>query len=59
MLISAWIAAASTGLRRGEALLVVPCSPDQRYDVARLMVARGGRDVYFFGIGSAEALAAP
>ncbi|HLR96592.1 MAG TPA: hypothetical protein VK053_18860 [Jiangellaceae bacterium] len=47
------------GLRKGEAVLCVPCSPDRRHDVGRLLIARGGHAVVGFTGTSAETFSGP
>jgi len=47
------------GLRSGQALVTVPCTPVRRYEVGNGMRARGAHAIIYFGAGTAEALSDP
>ncbi|MEV4347187.1 hypothetical protein AB0J83_22250 [Actinoplanes sp. NPDC049596] len=47
------------GLRRGESLVVVPASYEDREELARLMAGNGGHAVFYFGVGHVESLTGP
>jgi hypothetical protein len=46
-------------LAKGEFIVVVPAGPDDRYRVARTLIAHGGHGMYFFGFNTVESLTAP
>ena len=46
-------------LEKGEALITVPCAPEDRHRLSQLMIARGAHGVIYFGPGTAETLTAP
>ena len=47
------------GLRSGQALVTVPCTPARRYEVGNVMRARGAHSIIYFGAGAAETLSGP
>jgi hypothetical protein len=46
-------------LDRGEALITVPCAPEDSRRLGRLMLPHGAHGVIYFGPGTAETLTAP
>jgi hypothetical protein len=46
-------------LRSGQALMTVPCAPEQRYEVGNGLRARGAHSIIYFGRASAETLSGP
>ncbi len=49
----------SEALTHGEFLVVMPAAPDDRYPIARTLIAHGGHGMYYFGFNSVESLTAP
>jgi hypothetical protein len=47
------------GLRSGQALMTVPCAPVRRYEVGKVLRARGAYAIIYFGAGTSEALSYP
>jgi hypothetical protein len=47
------------GLRKGESLVVVPASYEDRGGLAHLMAGNGGHAVYYFAVGHVESLTGP
>lgn len=47
------------GLLNQEALITVPCSPEGRYQVGRLLLARGGHAIVYLGANTVETLTEP
>lgn len=47
------------GLRSGEALVTVPCDPENRYEIGRTLRGHGGHAIIYFGRGRAETLTGP
>ena len=46
-------------LSKGDFLLVIPCRPERRGEVAARVVARGAHSVYYFGFGTVESITGP
>jgi hypothetical protein len=46
-------------LDKGEALITVPCAPEDSRRLGRLMLPHGAHGVIYFGPGTAETLTAP
>jgi hypothetical protein len=47
------------GLRQQGALISIPCPADRRYEIRKLLLARGGHAIIYFGPWTAETLTPP